>query len=305
MSRIKEIKQNEKFSLNYINVLELFCPDKKSKYIETLLRVMLNTDNLNSAAEEVKQYITKEFDFIKKEDLNSFSNISVLALHKFIDSFFNYGDLKSFRKFCEYNERGLIEQNDLTKYKTFNEILTQLSIADIKVENKSLENEVVKVFENDEWILIRPLTHYSSKKYGANTKWCTTMESNPEYFYKYSKRGVLIYCINKKTGYKVASFYSLDKNDPEFSFWNQQDQRVDSLETQLTDELRSIILKESKNPNAKTNRDFLSEELKDKEEQLYKIKLNDVLAVAEPREINVEDSVEESVQEIPVQALRG
>ena len=68
---------------------------------------------------------------------------------------------------------------------------------------------------------------------------------------------MLIYCINKVTGYKVASFYSLDKNDPEFSFWNQKDSRIDSLDTELTDEIRLLIQSVSKDKKAKTNRNKL------------------------------------------------
>ena len=81
---------------------------------------------------------------------------------------------------------------------------------------------------------------------------------------------MLIYCINKKTGYKVARFYSLDKNDQEFSFWNQKDSRVDSLQTELTDELRKIIGETSMAKNAKTNRYLLDDDQRTKEDILLK-----------------------------------
>jgi len=110
----------------------------------------------------------------------------------------------------------------------------------------------------------------ASKKYGSNTKWCTTQSDNPEYFLKYTKKGVLIYCINKVTGYKVASFYSLEKNDPEFSFWNQKDAKIDSLDSELTDELRKIIQTVSKGSDAKTNRFLLSDDQRIKEENFLK-----------------------------------
>jgi hypothetical protein len=150
--------------------------------------------------------------------------------------------------------------------------------------HKEMEKQVKVVFENDEWLLVRPLTYLSSKKYGSNTKWCTTTESNPEYFLKYSKKGVLIYCINKMTGYKVASFYSLDKHDPEFSFWNQKDSRIDSLETELTDDLRKIIFEESKGKGAKTNRFLLSDEERTKEEDYLK-KYSHGIKMSEPEPI--------------------
>ena len=105
--------------------------------------------------------------------------------------------------------------------------MNQLSLAELKFNAKQMESQIIKLMDTDEWLVLRPLTYLASKKYGSNTKWCTTSEGNPDYFIKYSSKGVLIYCLNKKTGYKVASFYSLDKNDPEFSFWNQKDDRID------------------------------------------------------------------------------
>lgn len=268
MSKIKELKSNTDTTLNLIDVLELFSPEKKSKYTETLLRLMKNTKTLKSHVGEVKESLTQTFDFINKEDLEKFSDLQILLMYRFIDGFFNFSDLQNFKKFCDYNERGLIGQNDLTTYKSFDDIMNQLSIADLKVETKGLENEIIKVYEDDVWLLIRPLTYLSSRKYGANTKWCTTSEGNPDYFLKYTKRGVLIYCINKKTGYKVASFYSLDKEEPEFSFWDQKDSRIDSLDSELTDELRKKIQEVSKDSKAKTNRFLLSDDQRTIEDKL-------------------------------------
>lgn len=270
MSKIRELKSNTNNTLNFIDVLELFSPDKKSKYTETLLRLMNRTKNYNDHVDDMKRDILSKFDFIKMEDLDKFGSLQTMLMYNFVNAFFNEEDLKNFRRFAEYNERGLITQNDLTKYKSLEDIIQQLNIAEIKVDSKGLENEIVKVFEDDEWLLIRPLTYLASKKYGSNTKWCTTQSDNPEYFLKYTKKGVLIYCINKVTGYKVASFYSLEKNDPEFSFWNQKDAKIDSLDSELTDELRKIIQTVSKGIDAKTNRFLLSDDQRIKEENFLK-----------------------------------
>ena len=285
MSKIKELKNNPEHILNIVNVLELFSPDKKSKYTDTLLRLMKNTKALRDQCSDVKKEMIHTFPFITMEELDNFSEIQIMVMWRFIDAFFYHSDLNDWRKFCDYNERGLISQNDLTKYKTFEEISNQLSLADIKVQSKELENEVVKILDTDEWLLVRPLTYYSSKKYGSNTKWCTTSEGNPEYFIKYSSRGVLIYCINKITGYKVASFYSLDKQEPEFSFWNQKDTRVDSLDTELTDDIRKLIQDVSKDKDARTNRFLLSDELRTKEDWSLREFSRDRI----PREIMIEE----------------
>jgi hypothetical protein len=265
MSRIKELRTNEDYNLNIVSILEMFSPEGKSKYTETLLRMMKNTPNLKDHTKEIKLVLLEKFPFMEKSKLDLMSDVQLMLMYKFIDGFFNFEDLQKYRKFCEYNERNLIEENDLTKYKSFDQMIAAMGVAEMKVEEKELEKQVIKIHEDGEWLLIRPLTFKSSCKYGANTKWCTTTEHNQEYYNKYAKRGVLIYCINKKNGYKVAAFYSLDKNEPEFSYWNQKDNRIDSTESQLTLELIGFIRDYVKDPKAKTNFAMLSGDEKKKE----------------------------------------
>lgn len=263
MSRIKELKTNTNNNLNLIEVLELFSPEKKTKYTELLLKMMNNTKMLKEHAKEIKANLLNNFEFIGEEDLNKYGEIQLMWIYRFIDTFFNTSDLVNFRKFCDYNERGLIEQNDLTKYKSFEEVINQMAVADMKAEEKEMESQIIKIYEDDEWLMVKPLTHLSSRKYGSNTKWCTTQENNPDYFFKYTKRGVLIYNINKKNGYKVAAFYSLDKNEPEFSYWNQKDSRIDSTESELPMELIGFIRDHVKDSKMKTNHFFFETNDKD------------------------------------------
>ena len=265
MSRIKDLRTNEDYNLNIVSILEMFSPEGKSKYTETLLRMMKNTPNLKEHTKEIKLVVIEKFPFIEKSKLDLMSDIQLMLVYKFIDGFFNFEDLQKYRKFCEYNERNLIEENDLTKYKSFEQMIAAMGVAEMKSEEKELETQVIKIHEDGEWLLIRPLTFKSSCKYGANTKWCTTTEHNQEYYNKYAKRGVLVYCINKKTGYKVAAFYSLDKNEPEFSYWNQKDTRIDSTDSQLPLELIGFIRDYVKDPKVKSNTAMLTGDAKKKE----------------------------------------
>lgn len=299
MSKIRDLKVNPENNINIVNIIEMFSPDAKSKYTDLLLRLMKNTPNLKEHTSEIKEVINTEFDFIPKAKLEEYSDLQLMIIWKFIDGFFESKDLQNFRKFCELNERGLVSQNDLSKYSTLDEVMSSLSLAEMALDAKLLEKQTKIVYEDDEWLLVRPLTYASSKKYGANTKWCTTQSDNPEYFLKYSSKGVLIYCINKKTGYKVASFYSLDKNDPEFSFWNQKDSRIDSLQTELTDELR-IIIKNESTIKAYTNRYLLSDDERTKEDKNYnKSSLKSLTRISElhnydqPTELEPVDSARE------------
>ena len=265
MSLIKDLKNNPENSFNLIEAISLFTPSGKSKYADMMLRLMKTTPDFKEQGEEIKEYLVDKYETITKERLSSFNPMQMMLLYVFIKEYFHDDDLKNFSKFCDYNERNLIDQNDLSTYKSFEDITTQVNVAEIKVEMKELENEVVRVHEDDEWLLVRPMTFLASKKYGSNTKWCTTSESNPEYFLKYAERGVLIYCMNKKTGYKVASFYSLKTTDPEFSFWNQKDTKIESMDSELSDSMLRIIRDVSIDPKAISNRKLLNETQLEKE----------------------------------------
>lgn len=280
MSRVKELKTNPENNINMYELFSMFIPEGKSKYTEVLFRLLKRTPNIEDHRKEIIERLNYEFN-ISKEEMKPIPTIQMVFFYRLIESMFNFSDLKTFQKFCEYNERGLVKQNDLSKYSTFEDISNSVSIAEMTATNKDMEKQVKVILDDEEWLVLRPLTYASSKKYGSNTKWCTTQENNPEYFLKYSKRGVLIYTINKKTGYKVATFYSLDKNEPEYSWWNQKDTRIDSLEAEISHELRTIIHDTCKEKNAKTNRFFLNDDERMKEEKLFDLR-NYGLGLSEP-----------------------
>jgi hypothetical protein len=267
MSTIKKLTKDPNYTLNIIDLFKMFSPDGKTKYVDMFLRLMNNTPDYKNHVKEVKANLLDKFPFLTKEQLDEFGDFEIVFYSKFIESMFTWDDFKNFRKFCEYNERGLIEQNDVSRYKTFDEIISQLQVAEIKVSEKEMEKQIIKLFEDSEWLILRPLSFEASKKYGANTKWCTTQENNPDYFFKYAKKGVLVYCINKKNGYKVASFNSLDKNDPEFSWWNQKDSRIDSLQAEITTQIRELIGQVSMDKKAKTNHSLLDDKEKSKQDK--------------------------------------
>jgi hypothetical protein len=49
------------------------------------------------------------------------------------------------------------------KYKTFNEIKNAVDVVDLKLIKKELEKQTVKTFEDDTYLIVRPLTYLSSK----------------------------------------------------------------------------------------------------------------------------------------------
>lgn len=264
MSKIKDLKSNPENQINIIDMISLVVPEGKSKYVETLLRIMKKTLNITDYVDKIREDLSVNYG-ISKEVLKDISDLQLIYYYRFFDSMFNQSDLKGFKKFCDFNERGLIEENDLSKYNNFEDILKELSIAELKSDMKELESQIKRIYEDNEWVTVRPLTYNASKKYGANTKWCTTAANQYSYFRKYATNGILLYMINKVNGTKVACYKSLIDN--EFSFWNQVDTRIDSIESGLPIEVLKAIQDEVKF-NPVSNRSYLTDEQTRKDDEL-------------------------------------
>lgn len=259
MSKIDELKkQNPLFGINLIDLINNLV--SKPKYTEMMVNLIKNKfDSQESHINDIRNELIREYK-MTEDKVNNMPFFEVLNYHRIISDFIGYSNYTTLTKFIELNERKLIENSDLTSYKTFQELELQMSLADLKLVDKEMEKQIEKLFENDDWLVLKPLSYLSSKKYGASTKWCTSSDREPDYFYKYVKRGLLIYVINKKTGDKVAGFKNIDSSyERETSFWNITDQRVDSLETGLPNHIMDIFKDQFHNVKV-TNWDSLTDE---------------------------------------------
>jgi hypothetical protein len=233
----------------------------KSKYTEMAInlikhKILENNENRHNDLIYELQY---ELGF-DEEYLNSLTYMELSNIVHLISNYFGYYNFRLIKEFIDLNEKKLIENNDLTAYKTFNELELQISLSNLKNIDKEMTKQVQKLYETDEWLLVKPLSYQASLKYGASTKWCTASKDNAEYYFRYSKRGILIYSINKKTGNKVAGFKSVDENsEPETSFWNITDQRIDSMDSGLPSDVLDIFRNEFSNTK-QTNWDILTDE---------------------------------------------
>ena len=262
MSRIHELTlNNPSLVINTIEIINSLF--NKSKYTELSVNLIKNyrenKQNNYNRIDGLKLELIHEFN-LDEDFINPKSNEEILNLHFTLTDYFGYNNFRLIRKFEELNERNLIINNDLTRFKTFEELELEVSLAELKSLNKDLERQTIKLYENDEWLVIKPMSFLASKKYGSSTRWCTTMEHNPDYYLKYSRNGILIYCLNKKTGDKVAAYKALSIHENrETSFWDMSDTRIDSIESGLPNEIMELIKNEFINMK-KTNWDLLSED---------------------------------------------
>jgi hypothetical protein len=117
-------------------------------------------------------------------------------------------------------------------------------IATRKEKEKKAKKEIDRIYEDDNWLIIKPKSYESSCYYGAGTKWCTASKQTPAHFENYSEKGVLYYIIKKEKtfsgeDYKVALFKPfpklrrdnrgglfLSRNIPSDEFYNMRDERL-------------------------------------------------------------------------------
>ena len=264
MSRIEQLKnQNPNLTIDVVDIINnLF---DKVKYTELSVNLIkTKRQGYSRSSEDMINELVMEYGQ-DREILTSKSYEELTNIFRVLGDYFGYHDFNTIKKFIELNERNLIKENDLSKFKSFEDLELQVSLAELKLIDKDLEKQVIKLYETDEWLVLKPMSFLASRKYGSNTKWCTTQENNPDYYLRYSRRGILIYCMNKVTGEKVAAFKNIDTSyDRETSFWNMIDNRIDSIESGLPVEVMDVIKSEF-TKTTKPNWDLLSDDDRNKQ----------------------------------------
>lgn len=264
MSLRKELR--EKSSVSYIDLFTFLFPDAKTKYYDMFINIIKNRvdsfddESKNDVYEHLSHKIKgdkEKMDVLKKMPIENVYALKVLS--NLIEMEMSL-DLEVLEEFISLNERNLIEKNDLTTYKNYDDLVQQVSLASLRASDKEMEKQVYKVHEDEDWLILRPLTTQSSVKYGFGAKWCTAMSNDSSYFSNYSYEGILIYTINKKTGYKAACYKN--RHNVNLTFWDMMDNQMDSLQIDLPHHILLLIKKEVYE-NEKTNFQMLKECLGD------------------------------------------
>ena len=158
--------------------------------------------------------------------------------------------------FVNHLENNRLSNPDINSYDNWNAMSLAVDEADFRNEIKNSRNKVIRLLDNEEWLILKPLSMESSINYGYGTTWCTSMKNESDYFHRYSSEGILIYVINKKTGVKYG-FYN--KESEGISVWSMDDKRIDTLSTTIPNEIL-IELKGWLDLSNGVNYDYFEEE---------------------------------------------
>jgi hypothetical protein len=262
MSKIDELKkQHPYYDKSFIDVLSYVF--EKPKYVEMAIKLFKNkTADITPEWLKMVKHDLVDAYCIPQEKIDNLHPNELEMMFCFYNVLVGSKHAELLTNFVDYNERKLINQSDVTTYKSFDEMESQVSLAELKLVSKELQAQTEVLYDSDEWLVLKPLSFDASLKYGASTKWCTAMRNDPEYFSRYSRRGIVIYCINRSTGDKVAAFKNLNTDyEYETSFWDVKDIRIDSMEANLPNHVLDIIKYQFSNVTV-TNWELMSDEAK-------------------------------------------
>jgi hypothetical protein len=264
MSRIDELKkQFPELNMTMFDLFKRIDTTSTYKYFPLLCKIFGKRFNFMNQYEDdkVRKDIAKleihEHLLSRGISTDGLTENELYFLHHIADHF-NNENFFTVKDFIRYMDKNQIENKDVTSYSTIDELRSAITLASMKELTKELEGQVIKEYEDDKWLVVRPLTFQASSKYGASTRWCTTYQKEKQYFEKYWQYGILVYFINKVTGYKFAGYKSL-KDGNELSFWNAEDNRIDYLYVEAEDYLFPIVRRILSSD--KTNKELCSTEI--------------------------------------------
>ena len=92
-----------------------------------------------------------------------------------------------------------------------------------------------KLYEDKNLLIVKPLTYEASCKYGAGTRWCTTMAGQPSYFESHTKEDQGLYYIILKNFNKDNKFYKIAIHmTPNVETWyDSTDERMSDREKEV------------------------------------------------------------------------
>jgi hypothetical protein len=262
MSRIKELKvKYPVLALSVLDLLAMIDPTNNNKYLGLLTQLIDKRMQERLRREEIEEFRRIATRDGYPDAVVKTAPAEQLYLSYVLDAVIDADTIRIVNEFIDLNERKLIEQNDILKYTELQQVQDAISLAHIKTIDKAMASEIIRVHEDDEWLILRPLTFAASCKYGASTRWCTTAVNEPQHFHRYWSRGSLIYILNKKTGYKVAAQKFHDSTERS-TLWNAADSEINWADidtpawvfTTVKDEINKKV----------TNESFCSSELADK-----------------------------------------
>jgi len=121
-----------------------------------------------------------------------------------------------------------LSKKDINEYKNIQDLIDTIEVyGETKGEKKlNVKSGTEKIYEDNEVLVVKPLTAESSCYYGTGTRWCTSAKESDNRFNNYNSRGPLYYYIFKNLDidndfYKIAIHY--ESREDVFTLYDEKD----------------------------------------------------------------------------------
>lgn len=321
-TKIEKLRQKFASSqINLVDVMKYFDPTKNklltNLLTEEIVKKMQSGQGTNYELGEQRQ---SRLYFENEEERKAVTKNNRLSAALFAVVGDMLGDEAFYcaKQFHKYWVEGKLPNRDIHSYKSMDDIKNAVRIIDIKEFTKSDSIRIHKIFEDDAWLLVLPLSVKASQIYGAGTQWCTTNRERQYNYMEYTRNGLLVYLINKSASYKCAYHKVLNaENEPgvrQSQFYNAQDVFIDSMDLDIPAHILNILRDFIAGSEYKTNFDFPNYLKKEWEEFQKKENVGKELAdepapqpvaeppihftmlTDEPARANIAEIIEESMQ---------
>ena len=238
-------------NIRLYDILKFIDPSKTGKYMKFLTKEFRKRHK-EEGYTSYSPILNDEnyLDRIRKKCKNELED----RVMEYIIDILSNNNVTNLQIFDELLERGKIDEKDIQKYNSFDEIEKAI----VKYEEENHEDNIHEyedIYKDDRWYIVKPLSYYTAKIYGASTKWCTSSRETPKQFYEYSKDGILLYIMDRATNKKWAVHWAIWKGEKEeMAWWDSQDSRIDSIQVEIPfgimNEVKNHLYKEN-HPNIK------------------------------------------------------
>jgi hypothetical protein len=86
-----------------------------------------------------------------------------------------------------------LSKKDFAKYSSYDELVNDLN----RIKQAAKSEDVTKIYEDKDLLVIAANTHEASCKYGAGSKWCTTARDDSSYWRRHNETGTEFFWIFK------------------------------------------------------------------------------------------------------------
>jgi hypothetical protein len=177
-----------------------------TKFNEQDLEFILNISDLKDFNHKYTDFVLKNTDGDGELDTDELEHLVDL--------------IKDFDKY-----QSQFPKKDINQYVSLNELEKVILYVRAKNQEKELEKQADKIYEDDKFLVIKPKSEEASCKYGSNTKWCVTSKGSGHFGRYTSGRQSLYFIINKakSTNANYAKVAIHFDDEGHLRYWDTQD----------------------------------------------------------------------------------